>query len=61
MYTIKKMRLQVTSSSGGVVVKKDVPYQSGTTNLGNLPAGTYILTITSSDNKYQSTRKIIKN
>jgi hypothetical protein len=61
MYAIKKMHLQVTSSSGGVVVKKDIPYQSGTTNLGHLPAGTYILTITSSDNKYQSTRKIIKN
>ncbi|MFM1969723.1 MAG: hypothetical protein RL152_1100, partial [Bacteroidota bacterium] len=61
MYSIKKMQLQVTSSSGGVLMKKDLPYQSGTTNLGHLPAGTYILTITSSDNKYQSTKKIIKN
>jgi hypothetical protein len=55
------MHLQVTSASGGIVVKKDVPYQTGTTNLGHLPAGTYIITITSSDNKYQTTKKIIKN
>ncbi|MFM1794030.1 MAG: hypothetical protein RL642_415 [Bacteroidota bacterium] len=61
LYTIKKMHLQVTSASGGIVVKKDVPYQTGTTNLGHLPAGTYIITITSSDNKYQTTKKIIKN
>jgi hypothetical protein len=61
MYAIKKMHLQVTSAAGGIVMKKDIPYQSGSTNLGHLPAGTYILTITSSDNKYQSTKKIIKN
>jgi hypothetical protein len=61
MYTIKKMHLQVTNTTGGIVMKKDIPYQSGTTNLGHLPSGTYILTITSSDNKYQSTKKIIKN
>jgi hypothetical protein len=61
MYTLKKMHLQVTSAIGGIVMKKDIPYQSGTTNLGHLPAGTYILTLTSSDNKYQTTKKIIKN
>ena len=61
MYAIKKMHLQVVSTSGGVVMKRDIPYQSGTTNLGHLPASTYILTITSSDNKYQLTKKIIKN
>lgn len=61
MYAIKKMHLQVTSLSGGVVMKKNIPYQSGTTNLGHLPAGTYIVTITSGDNRYQTTKKIIKN
>ena len=61
MYAIKKLHLQVTSTSGAIVVKKDIPYQSGTTDLSRLPAGTYVLTITSSDNKYQSTKKIIKN
>ena len=61
MYGIKKMHLQVTSISGGIVLKKDIPYQSGTADLSRLPAGTYVLTITSGDNKYQSTKKIIKN
>jgi hypothetical protein len=61
MYGIKKMHLQVTSISGGIVIKKDIPYQSGTADFSRLPAGTYVLTITSSDNKYQSTKKIIKN
>jgi hypothetical protein len=61
MYGIKKMHLQVTSASGGVVIKKDIPYQSGAADLSRLPAGMYILTVTSSDNKYQSTKKIIKN
>ena len=61
MYGIKKMHLQVTSASGGVVIKKEIPYQSGTADLSRLPAGMYILTVTSSDNKYQSTKKIIKN
>ena len=35
--------------------------QGGKMTVQDLPAGTYILTITSSDNKYQSTKKIIKN
>lgn len=61
LYSIKKIYLQVTSLNGGVVIKKEVPYQTGSTNLGHLPAGTYIITLTSSDNKYQSTKKIIKN
>jgi hypothetical protein len=61
MYGIKKMQLKVTSASGGVVIKKEIPYQSGTADLSRLPAGMYILTVTSSDNKYQSTKKIIKN
>ena len=61
MYTIKKMNMQVVSLSGATVIKKDLPYQSGTLNLSNLPSGVYIVTITSNDRKYQSTTKIIKN
>jgi hypothetical protein len=60
MYTIRKLDVQVTSMNGAVLVKKQVPYGSGNTDLGNMPAGTYILTITSDDRKYQSTTKIIK-
>jgi hypothetical protein len=61
MYTIKKMSMQVVSLSGATVIRKDIPYQSGTIDLSNLPSGTYIVTITSNDRKYQSTKKIIKN
>ena len=61
MYTIKKMSMQVVSLSGATVIRKDIPYQSGTIDLSNLPSGAYIVTITSNDRKYQSTKKIIKN
>ncbi|MFZ9262363.1 MAG: T9SS type A sorting domain-containing protein [Chitinophagaceae bacterium] len=57
---VKKIALQVTNISGGVVLRKETGYENGLLNLGNLPAGTYVLTITSSDRKYQSVRKIIK-
>jgi hypothetical protein len=57
---VKKIALQVTNISGGVVMRKETGYENGILNLGNLPAGTYVLTITSSDRKYQSVRKIIK-
>jgi flagellar basal body rod protein FlgG len=61
MYSIKKMNIQVVGLSGATVLRKDIPYQSGTIDMSNLPAGTYIVTITSNDRKYQSTKKIIKN
>jgi flagellar basal body rod protein FlgG len=61
MYSIKKMNIQVIALSGATVLRKDIPYQSGTIDMSNLPAGTYIVTITSNDRKYQSTKKIIKN
>jgi hypothetical protein len=60
-YSIKRMSVQVTSLSGAVVSKKETGYQNGNINLGNLSAGAYILTITSNDRKYQTTKKIIKN
>jgi hypothetical protein len=61
MYSIKKLSVQVTSLSGAVVSKKETGYQNGNINLGNLSAGAYIVTITSNDRKYQTTKKIIKN
>lgn len=61
MYSIKKMNIQVVGLSGATVLRKDIPYQSGTIDMSNLPAGTYIVNITSNDRKYQSTKKIIKN
>jgi hypothetical protein len=60
MYTIKKLGVQVTSMSGAVVYRKETGYQNGNIDLGNLPAGAYIVTITSGDRKYQSTSKVVK-
>jgi len=60
MYTVKKLGIQVTSTSGAVVYRKETGYQNGYVEMNNLPAGTYIVTITSGDRKFQSTNKIIK-
>ena len=60
MYTVKKLGIQVTSTSGAVVYRKETGYQNGSVEMNNLPAGTYIVTITSGDRKFQSTNKIIK-
>jgi hypothetical protein len=61
LYSIKRISIQVTSLSGAMVAKKETGYQNGNINLGHLSAGAYILTITSNDRKYQTTKKIIKN
>lgn len=60
MYSIKKLSIQVTSLSGAIVYKKETGYQNGILELGNLAAGAYVVSITSSDRKYQSTSKVIK-
>ena len=60
MYSIRKFTVQATSSSGQIVVRKSTPYQDGTVDLSNQPAGMYIVTITSSDGKYQHTSKVFK-
>jgi hypothetical protein len=61
MYSIKRLSIQVTSLSGAVVYKKETGYTNGSINLANVSAGTYVITITSNDRKYQTVRKIIKN
>lgn len=60
MYTIKKLHVEITSMSGAMVYKKDMGYQNGTIPMGSLAPGTYIMTLTSSDRKYQFTQKLIK-
>lgn len=61
MYSVKKISIQVTSISGAVVSKKETGYLNGNVDLSQLAAGTYVVTITSNDRKYQTVRKIIKN
>ncbi|MFN9938902.1 MAG: T9SS type A sorting domain-containing protein [bacterium] len=52
--------MHATSRSGQIVVRKSTPYQDGTVDLSNQPAGMYIVTLTSSDGKYQHTSKVFK-
>jgi len=61
MYSVKRLSIQVTSLSGALVYKKETGYLNGNIDLSNLAAGTYVVTITSNDRKYQTVRKIIKN
>jgi hypothetical protein len=61
MYSVKRLSIQVTSLSGSLVYKKETGYLNGNIDLSNLAAGTYVVTITSNDRKYQTIRKIIKN
>ena len=61
MYGMKKMSIQLTSMSGAVVYRNEAGYQNGKIPVANLSSGTYILTITSPDRKYQYTKKFIKN
>lgn len=60
MYTIKKIVLQLTNLSGQVVLRREAAYANGQLDLYPLPKGVYVLTITSSDNKQQFIKKIIK-
>ncbi len=60
IFGVKKLMIQVTNLSGAVVMKKETGYENGYLNLGSLPSGTYVLTITSADRKYQTAKKIIK-
>jgi hypothetical protein len=60
MYSIKKLQVELTNMNGALVYKKEVGYQNGTIPMGNLAPGTYIMTLTSTDRKYQFTQKVIK-
>jgi hypothetical protein len=61
MSAVKKLNIQVTSMNGAVVYQGIAGYENGRVPMNNLMRGTYVLTITSSDRKYQYTKKIIKN
>jgi hypothetical protein len=61
MPTVKKLYIKVNSMNGAVVYQGVTGYENGRIPMNNLMRGTYVLTITSSDRKYQYTKKIIKN
>ena len=61
MFTIPAIVVQVYNSAGQLLIRKESAYQSGSLDLGRLPAGSYVLTITSKDYKQQFVQSFVKH
>jgi hypothetical protein len=61
MFSVKKIRVQVVNLAGQLVYDRETSYQNGSVDLGLLAKGTYVLTVTSTDRKYQFVQKFFKN
>jgi hypothetical protein len=61
MLNVRSIQVQVFSLGGQLVYNQTSPYGSGQINMGALPSGPYILTITSNDRKYQFVRRFTKS
>jgi hypothetical protein len=60
LFSIKKIIVQLHSTSGQLVYKRDDTYQDGEVDVSRMPAGLYILNILSSDGRYRHIQKILK-
>jgi hypothetical protein len=60
MLNIKSIQVQIHNIGGQLMYNKASAYSSGSVTVGSLPRGTYILTITSNDRKYQFVRRFTK-
>jgi hypothetical protein len=60
MFTVRRLRIQVTSMGGQLLYDRETGYENGTLDVRPLPRGSYILTITSNDRKYQFVQKFIR-
>jgi hypothetical protein len=59
-FDVQSIVVQVFSSSGQLLVNRREAYRSNSISLALLPAGTYILSIRSSDGKYKMSQKFVK-
>lgn len=57
---IKTIMILATDIAGRIVYRQQVNYGDGSIPLGNLPADTYVIQITSDNKKYQALQKVIK-
>lgn len=57
---ITRINCRVLNASGQLLYETDLPYSDGTLGLHQLPAGNYLLMITSSNNKYQHIARFTK-
>ena len=60
MLNIRSIQVQVWNLGGQLLYNRNSSYGSGSVDVSALPAGTYILTITSNDRKYQFVRKFVR-
>jgi len=59
--SVRRLHLQVANLSGQTLIDRMENYRDGSVDLGRLPRGTYILTLTSLDGRWQDTRRILKD
>ena len=60
MFTIPRIVIQVHGSNGQLLMRKEGLYQNGSVDVTRLPAGSYILSITSQDYKQQFVQQFVK-
>lgn len=61
MFTIKKITIQIYNVTGQLLYRRETAYRDGQLDVVNLSKGSYILQITSQDNKQQFVQKFIKD
>jgi len=59
--SVLRLHQQVANLSGQTLIDRMENYRDGSVDLGRLPRGTYILTLTSLDGRWQDTRRILKD
>lgn len=59
MFTINRLEVKLYNLTGQLVYHSARQYQNGEIHIGHLSKGTYVLTITSSDYKYQHVQKVM--
>jgi hypothetical protein len=60
MLNIRSLQVQVWNLGGQLLYNRTSGYGSGSVDVSSLPSGTYILTITSNDRKYQFVQKFVR-
>jgi hypothetical protein len=61
MFTIPAIVVQVYNSAGQLLMRHESAYQNGSIDVAKLPAGNYVLTITSKDYKQQFVQSFVKH
>jgi hypothetical protein len=60
MFAVRNITVQLFGMNGQQVYSRQQGYQNGSVKTGSLPAGNYVLQVTSSDGRYRHVQKILK-